>query len=116
MVIVINDGAKFVKKIQTKNDIVPTAFVKHVGNLGISQDIANKLRENLVFFLSIAVFDFSFLLRFWKLSGGMFGNHWKLFGNVDWWIMVMVDPGSNKTLRILLDKQVSMVLHVAMVQ
>ncbi len=41
--------------------------------------------------------------------------HWKLLDNATQWIMFMVNPESNNTLRILFDSQAQMVLHVAMV-
>ncbi len=63
----------------------------------------------------IALFDVVFPPRVWNFGGGMFGMHWNLLGNVDQWNIVLVDPESNKTLRILLDGQALMDLHLATV-
>ncbi len=41
--------------------------------------------------------------------------HWYPFGNVERWIMVLVEPELNSSLRILLDVWLPMTLPVAMV-
>ncbi len=60
-----------------------------------------------------AVFDVVFPPRGWNLSRGRVEMHWNPFGSAEWWIMVLVEPESNKTLSILLDGQLPMMLQVA---
>ncbi len=64
------------------------------------------------FCICMAIFDVVFLLRVWNLSRGRVKMHWNPFGNAEQWIMVLVEPESNKTMSILLDRQLPMVLQV----
>ncbi len=48
-------------------------------------------------------------------SGGRSVMHWNMVGNEEWWIKVLVDLESNKTLSILFVGWVPMVLHMAII-
>ncbi len=80
--IVIDGEYKFVKDMVTKNNILLTAFVKCISNLGINRDVAIELREGK-FVIPIALFDVAFQSKVGNLNGGIFGMHWEMFGNVD---------------------------------
>ncbi len=98
-------------RIGIKIDIVSTSFVKHVSNLGIKRELlSNPGKFSIV--SSMALFDVAFISRVWNLSSIIFGLHKKFVDNADHWITVFVNPELSKTLRISLDGQVPMVLHV----
>ncbi len=62
---------------------------------------------------SMALLDIFFLPRVWKCSRWGPEMYWSWVGNAERWIIVLLNPESNKSLRSLVDGWVPMVFQVA---
>ncbi len=110
IIIVVDSETKFIKEIDTKDNVVSTVFVEQVCNLWIKMLWT---QGRFVFSNLMVLCDVVFPPSVWNQSEGKVKMDWNLFGNGEQWIMVLVKLESNKTLKQLFDEQLPMVLHVA---